>query len=689
MARKSRSAPKAKNNEAAPTGRPDAGWLPGAILFAAIVVAYIPAYFAGFVWDDKLMLTQNPAIVGPYGLWQIWTTHAADICPLTLTLFWLEHKLWGLAPFPYHFFNVLMHATCAVLLGRVLLRLRIPGAWLGAALWALHPLQASSVAWVAEMKNTQSGIFFLLAILYYLKALTDAEDKSAECRRHYVLMLVFAVLAMASKTSTMVLPAVLGLCGWWLERRLSKRTIAMLGPLVVAAILPVLLSLWTQQPGSEGIHWARTFPERLATAGMAAWFYLGKLIFPYPQMMIYPRWQVDVGDPISFLPLAALVIGLFVLWLYRATWGRPYFFAFAYFIAALLPVLGLVEGTFWKFSFVADHFQYLASMGPLALVAALASQAWTPVDRNYPQLGLVASTAVLLIFGALTWQRALVFKNDETLWIDTLVSNPDCWIAHNDLGTFLLKNNQPAEAAAHIQRAVDLNPYYSAGHQNLGVILLKEGRVDDALAEFQTAIQIDPKDPGALDNLGNALLHAGKLDAAIQAYQASLRLNPVRIDARNGYGLALLQLGRADEAIADLQQLLADVPHDFAARINLGFALLQKGRWDDALAQFNMAVELNANVPEAYNGRGVALAHKGLETDAIDNFQRAIAINPNDPEFHNNLGSVFVQQGQLDDAIAQFNEALRLHPGLPDAQQNLVNARARLQKGSATTKPAH
>lgn len=179
----------------------------GLILAAAVFLIYTPTCLAGFQWDDDMHLTENPCIIGPHGLADIWTSAQADICPLTLTTFWVEHKLWGLVPLPYHLVNVLFHAACAVVLWRVLRVLEIPGAWLGAALWAVHPLQVESVAWITEMKNTESGFFFLLSVLFYVK------DFKAENARfwnpNYTIMLVFAACAMASKTSTVVLPAAL------------------------------------------------------------------------------------------------------------------------------------------------------------------------------------------------------------------------------------------------------------------------------------------------------------------------------------------------------------------------------------------------------------------------------------------------------------------------------------------------
>src|SRR5271166_1221811 len=347
-------------------------WLWGLILMLAVILAYLPVWQAGFIWDDSVVLTANPCIVGPLGLKEIWTTSAADICPLTLTTFWMEHALWGLGgPLPYHLVNVLLHGACAVLLWRVLRGLRVQGAWLGAALWALHPVGVESVAWITEMKNTESGLFFLLSILYFVRWLRAKElDRRTGGGWNYALTLLFAALAMASKSSTVILPVVLCLCAWWIEGRWHWRNVTRVIPVFLMAIAASAVSIWTQGFQLATVtdpQWVRTWPERLATAGDAVWFYLGKLLWPYSLIAVYPRWQIDGGQWISYLPLLAVIVILTIFWLQRRLWSRACFFAFAYFIVALLPVLGLIDNYVFHYSLVFDHFQYLASIGPLAL----------------------------------------------------------------------------------------------------------------------------------------------------------------------------------------------------------------------------------------------------------------------------------------------------------------------------------
>ena len=365
-------------------------WLWALILILFVSLAYTPIWHAGFIWDDDIMLTANPCIVGPLGLKEIWTTNAADICPLVLTTFWVEHALWGLAPLPYHLVNILMHGACAVLLWRVLRSLRVQGAWLGAALWALHPVQVESVAWITEMKNTESGLFFLLSIFFFVKCLSAEnvaqqpattklpvrERVSGRNASAYALCLLFAALAMASKSSTVILPLVLCLCAWWVEGRWYWRNVVRVVPTFAMSVGASALAIWTQtlRPGILiDPQWVRPLPQRLATAGDAVWFYLGKLLWPDPLITIYQRWQVDAGKSVSYLPLLAVIVTFSVLWLKCRSGGavsRACFFAFAYFLVALLPVLGLIDSFISRYSLVFDHFQYLASIGPLALAGA-------------------------------------------------------------------------------------------------------------------------------------------------------------------------------------------------------------------------------------------------------------------------------------------------------------------------------
>jgi protein O-mannosyl-transferase len=650
-------------------------WLWGLILILSVILTYAPVWKAGFIYDDGLLLTANPCVVGPLGLKEIWTTSAADNCPLLFTTFWVEHALWGLEPLPYHLVTVLLHGACAILLWRVLRSLRVQGAWVGAALWALHPVEVESVAWISEMKNTESGLFFLLSILFFVRCLRAKDfDGRTGGGWNYALTLLFAALGMASKSSTVILPVVLCLCAWWMQGRWHWRNVARVVPMFLMAIAPSAVSIWTQglQLATDtDPQWVRTWPERLATAGDAVWFYLGKLLWPHPLITIYPRWQIDAGQWVSYLPLLALIAILSIFWLKRELWSRAFFFGFAYFMVALLPALGLIDEYPFRFSFVFDHFQYLASIGPLALAGtglARFSNSIIPKKR-WLQLSLCAE--LLLILGMASWHRTLVYKSEEIFWTDTLAENPDCWMGYNNLGNALLQKGQVDKALEQFHKALGINPHYVAAHSNLGAALFQKGQVDDAVAQYKKALQINPYYAQANYNLGLALFQKGQVDDAVAQYKKALQINPYYPEAHNNLGNALLQKGQVDGALEQFQKALEINPNYVDAHNNLGVTLFQKGQVDDAVAQYKKAVEINPNYVNAHYNLGNALFRKGQLDEAIAQFQKAVEIEPNYVDAHYDLGNALFQKGQSDEAIDQFQKALRINPNYVDARSNL------------------
>jgi tetratricopeptide (TPR) repeat protein len=535
-------------------------WLWGLILILSVILTYTPVWHAGFIWDDDGHLTANPCIVGPLGFKEIWTTSAADICPFTLTTFWVEHALWGLTPLPFHLVNVLMHAACAVLLWRVLGSLRVQGAWLGAALWALHPVEVESVAWITEMKNTESGLFFLLSILFFVRWLR-ARDRGVQTRSglNYALTLLFAGLAMASKSSTVILPVVLCLCAWWMEGRWDWRNVPRVIPIFLMAVAASALSIWTQCLQLAKLtdpQWARTWPERLATAGDAVWFYLGKLLWPYPLITIYPRWQIDAGQCVSYLPLLALSVILSILWLKHKPWSRACFFAFAYFLAALLPVLGLINNPIFRLSLVFDHFQYLGSIGPLALAGTGLVRLLAFIIPKKPWLQFALCAELLLILGIASWQRTWVYESEDALWTDELAKNPNCWQGHNNLGLAFLQKGQVDEALAKFQKALEIYPNYAEAFSNLGLALLQKGRLDEAITNYQKALEMNAKSFVTHNDLGTAFFQKGQLDEAIDQFQKALEIKPNFFEAHQNLGAALGQKGKLDEAIDQFREVL-------------------------------------------------------------------------------------------------------------------------------------
>ncbi len=666
-------------------------WLPGLALMAITLIAYEGVRHAGFIWDDEMHVTQNPAIVGPQGLADIWTSRAARYFPLTLTTFWVEHAMWGLSPLPYHVVNVLMHGACAVVLWRVLAGLRVRGAWLGAALWALHPVQAETVAWVTELKNTQSCLFYLLAILFFVKWIA-ADGGEPRGRRPwcYALALASAAMAMASKSSTVVLPVVLLLCAWWTCRRWRWRTLVALSPVFLMSLASSALSMWTQRiEGAVDPLWSRTLAVRVAIAGKVVWFYLGKLLWPHPLIFIYPRWQVDGTRAASYVPSAALLGMLLVLWWKRNGKLRPVFFAFAYFLVALLPVLGLVDQFFWRYSFVGDHFAYLASIGPIALAAAAFTTAlgFSWFGRNV--VAPIFCGALLLVLGALSARECPKYHDSDSLWRSTIADNPGAWMAENNLGADLIDVGRIDEAVAHLQRSLEILPGNAGAHSNLGVGLLQLGLPGEALGHFEKALENDPRSIEAQNGVGASLLRLGRIAEAIPHFQRALEASPAFAKARINLGTAYLQQNRNDEAVAQFSQAVAVDPGNPEDITDLGTAFAQKGQLDLAQAQFAKALKIAPRDPTALTDLGNVLEQEGHLEEAIASYQDALGSDPNLAETHNNLAYALLQKGRLDESIAHFQRALEIRPDYPEARRNLevaqIEKRRLEQDGSRPT----
>jgi len=662
-------------------------WLLGFLVIALVFIAYARVFTAGFIWDDESHLTRNPCIVGPLGLKEIWTSARAVYYPLVLTTFWTVHKFVGLSPWPYHLLNVLLHAGSAVLLWQVLRQLNVRGAWLGAALWALHPVMVQSVAWVTELKNTQSGFFYLLAIFCFLKweerlrirrilriqgtadqegAVSSTSRRRAGdryCLMWFVSSLSFFILATLSKPSVIMLPVVLALCVWWRKGRIYWRDIAALAPFL---LISALASVWTIleqkfHAGAIGVEWAQTWPERLIIAGRAIWFYLAKLAWPHPLIFIYSRWKINSSQLMAYLPLVAALAGLLALWLIRAKWSRAAFFAAAYYVVSLFPVLGFFSVYFFRYSFVSDHFQYLASMGPLALAGAgivtivgrfgeTPSQLASDTDALQFSGGSIAAigwkssllplTCGLFLLGLvfLTWRQTAVYHNLVTLYTGTLTKNPGCWMAHYNLGIALNDQGDADGAIAHYRRAVELRPSYAEAHYNLGRLLVQKGQIDEAIAHYEKALEINPADAEAHNNLGTTLFASGRVDEAIAHYRKALAIQPDYADASCNLANALLSNGDLDGAIACYSACLAVSPNQAEAQYNLASALFRTGRKDEAIVHYQKVLELR---PENADARA-------------------------------NLGSVFLAKGRVRDAIAQYRDALRIVPDNVAAESNLA-----------------
>jgi Flp pilus assembly protein TadD len=565
------------------------------VLAAATILAYRPAWHGGFLWDDDDYIVNNELLTAPHGWQRIWFSleSPSQYFPLTYSTFRIEHALWGLNTTGYHWVNLLLHVGNALLVWVVLARLGVPGSWLAAAIFALHPVQVESVAWITERKNVLMGFFFLLTLVAWI-AFVDKRTR----RRwiFYCLALIFYVLALSAKATACTLPAALFLILWLQKKAITMRRLMQIVPFVALGIGMGLLAVWWEryhQGTNRDVFTFLSPVERILVASRAVWFYLSKIFWPSNLTFIYPRWNISPADLVDYIWLLAGIAACVAIYFLRRHFGRGVEVAAAFFVATLSPVLGFIMLFTFRYTFVADHYQYLACIGPIALASAgIASLS----DKFAQYRAVIVSAALLIVatLGTLTWRQAATYTDIETLWRTTLAKNPECWMAHTNLGLVLFQKGQIDDAIAHYQSALQMQPDWWDAEYNLGTALLAKGQVDEALLHCQKAVSLRPTDPDAQVSLGNLLL----------------------------------QKGRVAEAIAHYQKAITVRPDDFLARYGLGHALLEKGELDSAIQVFRSALLLRPSNADCHTTLAIALEEKGNPAEAIQHYQKALELAP-------------------------------------------------------------
>ena len=673
----------------------------GVLIFCATLLAYLPAINGGFLWDDDAHVTK-PALQSLEGLRRIWFELGAtqQYYPLLHSAFWIEHRLWGDAVLGYHLMNLLLHATVACLVVAIVRRLFNPAAspfislpqsqkhrrsgrdaasspssaslgtgvtvgpvsghyagveWLAGLIFALHPVCVESVAWISEQKNTFSAVFYLGSALAYLHF--DRDRRKSQ----YWLALGLFLLALLSKTVTATLPAALLVLFWWQRGRIGwRRDVLPLLPWFVLGVTGGLFTAWVEHQffiaaqtriGAYGTDYSLTFVERCLLAGRIIWFYLSKLVWPADLMFVYPRWSVDrtvwwqYVFPVGIVALVAALGRM-------AQRHRGPLAGFLIYAGTLFPALGFINVYPFIFSYVADHFQYLASLGiivPLAAGLTLAARSLPNSRAPAAQWLARAGGGVLLtILGVLTWQQSGTYRDVETLYRETLARNPDSWMAHTNLGLILAKARDGLpEALDHFEAAVRLKPNNAELHNHLGSVLARiPGRQSEAIAEYETALRLSPNFPYAHTNLGIALMGVpGRLPDALAHFETAVRLKPDYAEAHHILGYALARM---------------------------------PGRQSEAIVEYETALRINSNLPDAHSNLAIALAEiPGRMPEAIRHFEAAVQLNPGSAVAHYNLGYALTTiPGRLPEALAHFEAALRINPNHEEARQWIERLRA-------------
>lgn len=730
-------------------------WLGPCVIVLASLVCYWPALNGEVLWDDPAHLTA-PELRTPAGLVRIWTDLKAtqQYYPVLHTAFWLEHKIWGDDVRGYHLINVLQHALACCLLALLLQRLRTPRrdpsaettvnratgarssshaappepsprldwfAWGGALLLAVHPVCVESVAWISEQKNTLSTLFYFGAALAWLRF---AETRKASA---YVTASLCFLLAVGSKTVTCTLPAALLVVQWWRHGRLdARRDVVPLLPWFGIAIAAGLGTAWIERNliGAEGTEYALTFVQRLLLAGRIVWFYLGSVVWPADLAFFYERWDVAGAASGWWLFFVAALATTIVFWAIRRRTRGP-LAAWLLWVGTLFPALGFFNVFPFAFSYVADHFQYLATFGLIG-AAALGVASWC--ERS-PRQFLTATIGTLggalcLVFVALSRAESRHYQSNLALFSASVATVPGNWMAQrclgwawskiegreadairhyteslrlnpgspdtcHDLAIVLLRDPaRVAEATALLRRAIELRPYFAEPHIALaGLLRDRPDRTDEMLDHLRMAVATKPRYAEAHRLLADALSRLPDRHAdALTHYQEALRWNESLVTAHVGLGRLLSRLpGRQAEAVTRFQQALTLDPQNAAAHFEL--ANLLAGRPETAATaeqHYAALLRLQPDFPAAHFNYANLLARlPGRARDALPHYEAALALEPDSPDIHGNLGNTYSQLGRTADAIASYRRALALAPDLDWVHQNLALALAPLPDQTA------
>ena len=632
-----------------------------------VIVPYLPAMLWGsFILDDRILTNAEP-VQEVSGLWQIWFSPSAigeegHYWPLVYTTFWLEHKLWGYDPAGYHIVNVLLHLANTLLLWHLLRRLAVPGAWVVAAVFAVHPLHVESVAWIIERKDVLSGLFYLAALLAWMRFVERPNP------RRYACSLALYAAALLSKSIAITLPAALLIWPWWKQGRVTSTDLLRLVPFGVVGLVITVGDLSFYQ-SLEPLSLGYSFIERTLIAARALWFYAGKLLWPSGLAFTYPLWDIRVADPLAWGYLVAAVALAGTLWHFRQQIGRGPLAGALFFAVTLLPVLGFVDYGYMQFSFVADRFQYLAGIGVMTVIIGAVSYGVGRLSDLWQKGAFGVAVVVLAVLGLLTWRQANIYRDHETLHRHIIALNPQARDAHLNLGILLYNQARYEEALAVARIAIEQRPDHSKAHAYLGAILNALSRFEEAEPHLRRAIALNPQEKNAHFNLGNTLCEQGRYEEALEVARVAVEQRPDFAEAHTTLGIALTALGHFEEAEVHLRRAIALNPRTQNVHLNLGMILYYQDRYEEAIDATRVAVEQRPDFALGSINLGLALNALGRSKEAETHLRHALELNPQNVDSFQKLIELLTPQGRYEEAIDLIALAAALSPDSTQAAE--------------------
>ena len=654
------------------------GTLAALALGLLAAVCYLPAMlWGGLIWDDFIW-AQSKAVLAWDGLGTIWSRPSrihreAHYWPLTYTTFWLEHKIWGLAPAGYHVVNVLLHLLNTLLVWRLLLRLAVPGAWVVAAVFAVHPTHVESVAWIIERKDVLSGLFYLAAVWVWLRFLEQPRPW-----RYGLTLLLFAA-GLLSKSIVVTLPAALLIIRWWKEDRITVRDLQKVAPFFLVALLITAFDLVSV--GSRDVVLDYSLPQRMLLASQALWFYAAKLVWPTDLAVIYSRWEISLGDPKAWLALAGAAALAASLWLLRHRVGRGPLAGALFFAVTLSPVLGFVNHGYMIYSMVADRFQYLAGIGVMAVLIGAAVHGAGRLSGRLKSWALGLAVVVLGLLGTMTWRQSEIYRDGVAFYNHIASVNPQARSAHYNLSMELNKAGRPEEALAPARMALEKRPDHTNAYVILASPLIHMERFVEAEEVLRRALEIDPGHKGSLREIANLFRLQERRQEALEAYRALLEIDPDYPLAHAFMGDTLVQLQRYEEAVKPLDKALSlikaapsvtpDLPTAQSIHVLLGTALRELGRTRAAEAHFRQALQLDPHNMDALEQVAAVEFRRGRYREALELYRTQVEIDPDKANTHANMGAALFYLDRAEEAIQSLERALELDPTLETARENL------------------
>jgi len=532
-----------------------------ALIALMTLAAYWPCLWGGFIWDDNSYVAYNSLLLDAAGLWRIWfePTATPQYHPLVFSSYWIEYQIWGTSTFGYHLVNVVLHIANSLIFWLLLRRLQVPGALLASAIFALHPVHVESVAWITERKDVLSTFFYGLTMLRWLRFLRFEHE------RDWWIAVLLAACTLLSKTVLCTLPAAMALVALWQAPTKWRMWTLRLVPFFLMALPIAAVTVWREHAhGNPPLPY--TWIERALIASRALWTHVGLLVWPVNLTIVYAAWTVSATDVRAYVFLLAAFGAFLALAALRPRHGSGPLVAASFFVVTLAPMIGFVDFNIMRYAFVADHFQYVAGAGLIALAAATAerwSLGWPRSLRRVSGMTIVGGLAFL------TWQQSALYADADTIWRDNVAKNPQSWVGHTYLATELMRAGKLEDAAEYLRGAVVAMPENAEAHRTLAILLASIGRDEEALHYLRLSLEIDPANARTENSLAAVLMGLGRVEEAEAHFAAAVRIAPEYAEAWHGRGLAAAQLGKRTEAITYLREALRLRPDFPDARADL------------------------------------------------------------------------------------------------------------------------